>query len=300
MSAATRLSLIVATRNRCEILGRFLAELEYQSPGLNWELVLVDNGSVDGTRELIRTSKPPFQMHALCEQRPGKSRALNTGIRHASGSLLVFSDDDVHPQRDWLAAFASAAQRHPGASVFGGRILVNAKSVPGWIARSCNLQEMLLSEHNLGDREHAYPHGRYPIGPNMAMRCSALDGVGDPWPVDMGPGTRLPLGDERAFLSQVSPCDAADRIYVPSAVVVHSAETEQTYFRGAMRRCYLGGLAAGKLSRRFPCLPGPGNGTWVTAWERIRAWSSFREAACALTRAVGVAIGALVPRFLRR
>jgi glycosyltransferase involved in cell wall biosynthesis len=292
MTAALPVSLIVATRNRCEIVARFLRRLDHQSPGLDWELVLVDNGSSDGTWDLILSATSLFCIHAIQERRAGKSRALNKGIRHASGTLLVFSDDDVYPQPDWLASLAAAAQRHSRASVFGGRILVDVGSVPDWITRSFNLQEILLSEHDLGDHEGTYPYGRYPIGPNMAVRRSALDRIGDPWPVDLGPGTRLPLGDERAFLSLVSPCDATDRIYVPSAVVEHVAEPEQTCFRGAMRRCYLGGLAAGRLSRHFPCKSGSGDGTLAMVRERIRAWSSFREAACSISRTTGVVMGA--------
>ncbi len=269
-------------------------------PENGWELIVADNGSTDSTQEVLRSFLTILPLAIVSVAKPGKSRALNAGISQATGELLVFSDDDVRPREDWLSAMAEAMGRHPAATVFGGRILTDHAVVPRWILHSYNLHEMLLSEHDLGDTELTYPAGRYPIGPNMAVRRSALVGLTTPWPADMGPGTRLPLGDERAFLSQVSHCDAEDRIYVPSAVVEHDVEPSQVRFGGALWRCFQGGWAAGTLGVRFPCPQPTGTGVVRVMLERARACSSAREAGCMGLRATGVALGSLMSRIRQR
>ncbi len=66
-----------------------------------------------------------LQIHYVREDRPGKSRALNAALRIAQGKLMVFTDDDVVPQPDWLSQLYSAAQRYPDVNIFGGQIDVN-------------------------------------------------------------------------------------------------------------------------------------------------------------------------------
>jgi glucosyl-dolichyl phosphate glucuronosyltransferase len=285
------LSLVVATRNRRASLELLLGSLACLEAPEAFEAIMVDNGSTDGTADMLGRARVPFALVAVREPVAGKSRALNRGLGHASGDLIVFTDDDVLPRCDWLVRLAQAAHRHPGANVFGGRVEADGPGVPAWIRQSFNLQEMLLSQHDLGDRERAYPPGRYPIGPNMAVRRSAWQLSGAAWPLDMGPGTRLPLGDERGFLAQISGCAAGDRIYVPDAIVRHSPDPDRLRFRRTLRRCFEGGVAAGRLERRFPGPALARTAALGLAAHRIKTWRSVREAACALARAVGVLVG---------
>lgn len=286
------LSLILATRNRAAGLRELLAALGAQSPELDWELVVVDNGSTDGTSDWLRAQAFERPMSVLSEPQPGKSRALNLGIAHARGRLLAFTDDDVTPATGWLAAFVSAAARHPSANVFGGRIVPDPRLVPGWIAASQNLQQMLLSEHDLGAVECVYPPYRYPIGPSMAVRASAVERAHARWPVNRGPGTRLPLGDERGFLQQVSAGPATDRLYVPDAEVRHAPEPEQLVLAAALERCFKGGFVAGRFDAAVGRRVQLDGATRRTVANRLRP-SSARELACVLTRAAGVLAGRL-------
>lgn len=288
-----RISLVLATRNRKQALDKVIKILGNTAaiPG-GWELVVVDNGSTDCTARLVRELRTPFPIVLVQHPNRGKSRALNRGIVQSRGQLIVFTDDDVLPDATWLAEMASAADRHPDCVVFGGRVRVQPEGVPQWILQSANLQEMLLSEHDFGDTEMTYSSCRYPIGPNMAVRRPALQASGARWPEDLGPGTALPLGDERGFLNQISSCDARDRLYVPTAVVTHSPELDQLGFSQALRRCWLGGFAAGRLQRRFPRggLRSLESSLHLAA-RRAQAWRSAREVACVLARAAGVAFG---------
>jgi hypothetical protein len=283
-STALALSVVLATRNRARSLEAALARMRALSPGLDWELIVVDNGSSDDTAQVLaRTASE--RLRALHEPLPGKGRALNRGIAAARGELLAFSDDDVEPEAGWLDELAGAALRHPQADVFGGRIVVEADAVPGWIRRSRNLQEILITEHDLGDRERPYPPNRFPHGPNMAVRRRALEGVAAPWATDLGPGCSVPVGDERSFFCRIGQGGGKARIYVPTAIVRHHPPAHQLRFVPALRRCYWGGYSGGLLRARHPESMEPESR--APAWALLARTRSLQELACVAVRAVG-------------
>ena len=88
---AVDVSVVVATRNRVGYLADCLESLAQQQTTAQYEVVVVDNGSDDGTPELLQrwsTDHPNFGV--VTERRGyGKSRALNAGFKGASGSLRL-------------------------------------------------------------------------------------------------------------------------------------------------------------------------------------------------------------------
>lgn len=296
MQAAPAISVILATRDRKTALERFLNALRMLAGGPLWELVVVDNGSTDGTDELLSTASKTLPITRLSEEQPGKSRALNRGLAEAKGGLLLFTDDDVVPEPHWLTALHDAAVVFPDANVFGGRIVADQERMPGWVARSYNLKTMLASEQDLGHRVCRFAENQYPVGPNLAVRRKLLERGCARWPVHLGPGTKIPLGDERAFLMPLSPPSVRDRLYVPTSVVRHEISGRRLSIGGAIVRCFLGGFSAGLVSRRYGA---PGHqrcpNVWSLARERARQSSSLPELACMASRALGLIAGTVTP-----
>jgi glycosyltransferase involved in cell wall biosynthesis len=105
-------SILIATRNRADDLRATLASLaETELPGGGGgpvELIVVDNGSSDHTAAVLEASRSrlgdKLKFQWLTEPRPGKSRALNLGLRQARGAVLLFTDDDVRFPRLWMRA----------------------------------------------------------------------------------------------------------------------------------------------------------------------------------------------------
>lgn len=289
MTAPPALTLIVATRNRQESVRRLLSQLQFPAQR-NWELLIVDNGGADDTPDLLQQLAPPAGVRVVREPRRGKGNALNAGIEAARGELLVFSDDDIEPGPDWLEELLAASQRHPDADVFGGRIMIRSQSIPGWIQRSRNLQEILLTEHDLGGVEQQYPPNRFPLGPNMAVRRRALAGIELPWDPRLGPGSTLPVGDERCFFCRIGQGAGKKRIYVPAAVVYHRIEGRELRLSTVLRRCYQGGYSGGLLQARFPAQMEPG-GRRRGLLRMLAQTRSVRELVCASVRAAGFARG---------
>ena len=283
-----KLSIVIATRNRAASLSQFLQRLASMPSPCDWEIVIADNGSSDDTIKILDfwTSRLPLKtVHVPV---PGKSRALNAALALVSGDLILFTDDDVEPKPDWLILWLDCENRYPNSPVFGGRITVDEASAPSWIVSSVNLQEMLLSRHDLGCKDQSYPFNRYPIGPNMAVRRDALIASGAQWAEDFGPGTPVPLGDERAFLGQISKPEDMDRVYLADVAVTHSLEVGRLNRVNCWKRCFLGGLAAGRIDRSMPARRVPAG---APAMSRLRTCRSLSELVAMVCRASGVLAG---------
>jgi glycosyltransferase involved in cell wall biosynthesis len=104
LKTAPFVSVIVATRNRAEALGRCLpGVLAQEYP--DYEVIVVDNAPSDGTTaELIaREYSQEPRLHYVREEEPGLPQAHNRGLLQARGEIIAFTDDDVVVDRHWLA-----------------------------------------------------------------------------------------------------------------------------------------------------------------------------------------------------
>ncbi len=290
------ISVIVATRNRRELLQQFINGLRVLPDEPAWELIVVDNGSSDGTSGLLSTIEAVLPAVVVCEPHPGKSRALNRALKYARGEILLFTDDDVSPDPNWLTALHAASSENPNANIFGGRIRVDSERIPDWIMKSSTLKAILVSEQDFGNENLWFGQDQYPVGPNLAVRRRLFEKRLVGWPVHLGPGTRIPVGDERAFLMQLSAADSCDRLYVAASVVRHNVHGRELGIVNALGRCFLGGYAAGLVGRVPGGAQTRGEKSFTRqAWRRFCGLSSFREFTCVVARAVGVITGSVSP-----
>jgi len=97
-------SVIIPTCNRLEMLRKCLAALSLQTvPPDEFEIIVVDDGSSDGTREAVEGLTFPFRIQVVSQQNAGPGQARNNGVHVASGEFLAFTEDDVIPSPEWLA-----------------------------------------------------------------------------------------------------------------------------------------------------------------------------------------------------
>jgi len=98
------ISVIIPTYNRLKRLQRVLAALERQNYALDdFEVVVVSDGSSDGTNEYLRALTTPLQLHTVVQPNQGVAVARNIGVRHATSNLILFIDDDVVPAPQLIA-----------------------------------------------------------------------------------------------------------------------------------------------------------------------------------------------------
>ncbi|MGA9427849.1 MAG: glycosyltransferase, partial [Terracidiphilus sp.] len=107
-----KLSVIIPTYNRRQVLERTLPLLLAQGlPADEYEIIVVVNGSTDGTDDLLNSLKPRCTLKKLAAQPRGAGAARNVGIRAAAGELVLFLDDDLLCAPDLLRQHVAA---HPG------------------------------------------------------------------------------------------------------------------------------------------------------------------------------------------
>jgi N-acetylglucosaminyl-diphospho-decaprenol L-rhamnosyltransferase len=113
-------AVVIATRNRGpELLGTLarLRALHEQPP-----IVVVDNGSTDGTAELVRAHCPRVQVVGLRRNHGGAARTI--GARLLDSPYVAFSDDDSWWAPGALSRAAELLDRHPRLAVLAARVLV--------------------------------------------------------------------------------------------------------------------------------------------------------------------------------
>jgi glycosyltransferase involved in cell wall biosynthesis len=120
------ISLIIATRDRCCQLARCLRSVRSISFERRWELIVVDNGSMDRTASVIREfiDSAPFPVRYLFEPKPGLGNAHNAGVAIARGTVLAFTDDDCYPAPDFLSRLWAAFD-DPQLGYVVGRIMLH-------------------------------------------------------------------------------------------------------------------------------------------------------------------------------
>jgi glycosyltransferase involved in cell wall biosynthesis len=108
MTEGVAVSVIISTRNRADYLPGCLGSLARQQTEASFEVVVIDNGSMDETPEVLSkwSSGDPRFRWAL-EPRLGLSQGKNAGIRIARGNLLLFTDDDTIPVDGWIESYQS-------------------------------------------------------------------------------------------------------------------------------------------------------------------------------------------------
>ena len=110
-------SVVIATRNRAPYLRDCLHRLAFQSTDSRFEVIVADNGSSDGTAEVIAQFGPPVR--AVYVAQPNRSKARNAGLAAAAGRIVVFCDDDTLPPSGYVHAHLRAHALHRNAVVSG-------------------------------------------------------------------------------------------------------------------------------------------------------------------------------------
>src|ERR1700676_5073195 len=100
------LTVVIPTYDRAGVLKKALDAYRMQSaPQLIRELIVVDDGSTDGTAAVVFqiSRESPFPVRYLRQSNNGPAAARSAGIREAKSELILFTDDDIIPERTLVA-----------------------------------------------------------------------------------------------------------------------------------------------------------------------------------------------------
>lgn len=228
------ISVIICTYNRSDSLRRTLEHISKMNvpDRLKLELLLVDNNSKDDTREVVENfiENSWLNCRYIYEKKQGLSHARNSGISEAKGEIIVFTDDDVIVDKNWICMIHEAFNNNNDVACIGGRILpVWETPCPKWLGG-----ELLniLALCDLGDETKILSEPKV-WGANLSFKSSIIRKYGF-FNTKIGhKGGKLYGGEETKYLQTL--IDAGEKIiYFPGALVYHcvsKSRLEKKYFR---------------------------------------------------------------------
>jgi len=123
------LSIVVPAFNEEAVIGRFIDSVrgDVERSGLTWESIIVDDGSADRTREIVRaTALDDARIRLVAAPHRGKGAAVRQGLVAAHGQWVLMADADLSMPWDNLSRFLDAAAE-PG----GAQVIIGSREAPG-------------------------------------------------------------------------------------------------------------------------------------------------------------------------
>jgi glycosyltransferase involved in cell wall biosynthesis len=251
-------TVVVPTRGRAAYLEVTLDSLCRQRTRAPHELLVVDDGAEDATREVAARLGVRCVSHG---RRRSLNAARNTGLREARAPLIAFVDDDVVVPEGWLEALVEGAARHPDAEALGGPIRARFE---GRTPRACGREDPPITTLDLGLEDCK---AEMVWGANFAVRRSAVERIGE-----FDESIVRPHGDEEEWLERLRA--ARGRIaYIAGAGLDHRRTGDDARLAPLARAAYARGRGARASDARRGRAPGLGRELRVLVgcgWHTVR------------------------------
>ena len=221
-SALPLVSVIVPVWNDLAGIEQCLAALRMQSyPHSRLQLIVVDNGSTDGSYECAQSFSG---VTVLREPEPGSYAARNAGLARAQGTYVAFLDSDCVPDRRWVEEAVTIATRHSNLGVLAGRVNVAYGDRPPSAAA--------LYERMFSFNQKANAEGGTCITANWLSPKTILDSFG-------GFDATLKSGGDSKLSLEIS--QAGQSVLYSDAMIVHHPARATIAGLVAKRRRVIGG-----------------------------------------------------------
>jgi len=213
-------TVLIITWNRKQDILETIGSI-YKQAYRNFEIIVVDNGSTDGTVEAIRQAYPEVRLIAL-DRNMGTTSGRNAGIIVARGDIVFCLDSDASPGHDTMTNLVRRFQADPLVGV------INSKIVNAYTREIDRTAGWAYTERDKADQDQEFLSFSFSEG-GCAIRKQVFDRVGLFWEL-------LFFGGEGLDYS-VRVWDAGYKvIYYPEAVVYHRV-SPQRRVAGAQRDC---------------------------------------------------------------
>lgn len=223
----TQISAIICTHNRDNYLGAAIDSLLSQDCAAGFEVVVVDNGSKDNTKQVVESRLDNHLIKYIYEPTLGLSVARNTGAKASRGEILAYLDDDAVASEGWLQVIYEGYQSNPKLAIAGGKVtlLWPAQTLPPrWLSPGLSGN---LGAYDLGDRVVKIENpGDTPRGLNYSIRRSFLDDIGG-FDTNLGRVGKNLLSNEELQMTELALEKGWEVAYLPDALVAHNVSPER-------------------------------------------------------------------------
>lgn len=238
-----KISVIIPTKNRAEMVRRFLPTLAEQTTSEHYEIIVVDNGSTDSTIEVVTelSSRWPF-IRLLTESKPGSAAACHAGALAARAPLIMFVDDDMLAVREFISEHLRLQSEYANSCVLGK--VVSAESRHPFERMLAYIfdggrQTLIKGEPVAVD----YWSGNVSLDRSTYIEMGGYDQVFSA----LGYGKDIDFGHR--LLER-----GVKLVYAPNAITYHHFSER---FPERLRKAYRSGQAYGYVKANYPDLPVP-------------------------------------------
>jgi GT2 family glycosyltransferase len=243
LARAPTVSVVIVTRGRPQRVARTIRSiLACRYPGDGREMVVVDTPE-DGEPPLSFQPgdfEQGAQVRVVVEPEPGISRARNRGLWEANGEIVVFADDDVDVDPNWLATLIASFELGERVDAVSGPTLPGALETPTerWFEGFGGLQRGFETRvYSLDDPPRDQPlfpfiPGAFGSGRSMAFRRDPFRRLGG-FDVTLGPPTPTLAGEDIEALLRVV-LSGSQVVHEPAALVWHAHPREYQMLRRRM------------------------------------------------------------------
>lgn len=213
-------SIVIPTYNRADFLREaIISIIKYSSNYNAIEILVIDNNSTDNTFSIV---KEFMKLHTFIyyykEENQGLSYAKNRAIKEASGDVIIFLDDDIEIDQQWLSAMLEPLN-DTSIAVVGGKVLPYKINIPNWLPQQ---YYFLASIFDPGDEIKLVSHV---MGGNCAIRKEVFDQIGI-FDTALGrKGDLLLSGEENDLYSKITQ-KGYKICFTPKALIYHKINSK--------------------------------------------------------------------------
>jgi glycosyltransferase involved in cell wall biosynthesis len=236
------IAAIICTHNRDHYLGDAIDSL-LQQDCQNVEILVVDNGSSDRTKQVVESRLHHPQLNYVYEPVLGLSVARNTGANNTNAPILAYLDDDAIASAQWLRVLLEAYKNNEKLAIAGGKVtLIWPEGIkpPSWLSDDLAGG---LGLYDLGEEMiYIEKPGLTPRGLNYSLRREFLENIGG-FDANLGRvGTKL-LSNEELFMTELALKQGWQVAYLPDALVAHNVAPERLQPSWFFRRSWWQGVS---------------------------------------------------------
>ncbi len=171
------LSVIIPVYNENKFLEELLKKVENVN-GIDKEIIIVDDGSIDGTTEFLKKLKNKYKV-IFHEKNMGKGAAIKTGIAHSTGDIIIVQDADLEYEPNDYHRLIKPITDGKAEVVYGSRFLNKNQIIKyklNWLAtKLLNFIVLFLYFHRITDEPTCYKTFNAKVIKSIKIKCSRFD-----------------------------------------------------------------------------------------------------------------------------
>ena len=237
-----QIAAIICTHNRDRYLGDAIDSLLAQE-GVNYEVLVVDNGSTDQTKQVVASRLSHPCVTYVYEPILGLSVARNRGAKETTAPILAYLDDDAIASPQWLRVLVEAYDQNAKLAIAGGKVTLiwpEGITPPQWISGGLSGG---LGAYDLGEEVVAITNPQLtPRGLNYSLRRSFLENIGG-FDANLGRVGKKLLSNEELFMTELALNQGWEVAYLPNALVAHNVAPERLQRSWFLQRSWWQGVS---------------------------------------------------------